>query len=104
MKTLMRLIFLALLLGGAVFFFTFKMKGKRVEIEMKEVPGFQEVKETARDAEKKAIRTGKELLYRKNATKPHATKPNAFEPIEEEPTEEDRETLRKIIREKSGEK
>jgi len=104
MKTLMRLLFLALLLGWAVYFFTFKMKGKKVEIEMKEVPGFQEVKDKARDAEKKAIRTGKELLIRKNAIKPRATKPNASETIEEEPSEEDRETLRKIIREKSEEK
>jgi len=101
MKTLMRLFFLALLLGGAVYFFTFRMKGKKVEIEMKEVPGFQEVKDKARDAEKKAIRTGKELLSSKKAS---ATKPNAIEPIEEEPSEEDRETLRKIIREKSEEK
>ncbi len=99
MKTLIRLAIILLLILGAVYFFTFRFKGKKVEIELKKEPGLQEVKTKAEEMEKRAIDTVKKAIPEGKIKGVRQEKPHQGIQ-EQESTEEDREALRQIIREK----
>lgn len=87
MKTLFRLVILLLIAAGVAYFFTFRMKGSKVEIEMKKKPGLQEIAGRAEKIEKKAVEEVKKVIPGKG-------------PPQDEPSEEDRSALKKILREK----